>query len=121
MIRKLFVKYKTKNVSQTINNLESKNNKKIQINQGFFFKQALVTKLQRLYPCDKNQKQNLRNLQRKLSISENESNARFKLINQYFTSVIISSQIVEAKLGRKKKKWLSTTLPTRIIIGCNGA
>jgi hypothetical protein len=51
----------------------------------------------------KNQKQNLQNLQRKHSISKNQSNASFKLINQSFTSVKSSSQAVEEKMGREKK------------------
>jgi hypothetical protein len=55
---------------------------------------------------------NLQNLQRKLSISENQSNASFKLINQSITGIRSSSQAIEAKLGRRKKKWLSPTIPT---------
>jgi hypothetical protein len=39
----------------------------------------------------------------KLSITENQSNASFKLIKQSSTSVRSSSQEVEARLGRKKK------------------
>jgi hypothetical protein len=54
-----------KNVSQSINNLESKNNPKLQINQRPFVKQALRTKIQRLYPCDKKSKEKLAKLQRK--------------------------------------------------------
>ena len=48
-----------KNVSQSINNPESKNNLKIQISQRFLVKQALRTKISRLYPCDKKQKEKL--------------------------------------------------------------
>jgi hypothetical protein len=40
----------------------------------------------------------------KFSIPKNHSNASFKLINQSFTSVRISSQAIEVKLGRKKEE-----------------
>jgi hypothetical protein len=57
----------------------------------------------------------------KLSISENQSNASFKLINQSITGIRSSSQEIEAKLGGKKKNWLSPTIPTGIVAGCSGA
>jgi hypothetical protein len=56
-----------KNVSQSINNMESKNNPKLQTNPKPFVEQALRTKIQILYPCDKNQKKNLQNYKDKTS------------------------------------------------------
>jgi hypothetical protein len=71
MIGNPFVKFKHK-VSQSINYLESKNNPKPQTNQRPFVKQALRTKIHRLYPCDKNSKEkNLQNYKDNLSILEN--------------------------------------------------
>jgi hypothetical protein len=100
-----------------MNNPKSKNNLKLQINQRPFVKQSLRTNIQRLYPCDKNQKQDMQNYKEKLSISENQSIASFKLINQSITSIRSSSQATEAKLGGKKKNWLSPTIPTGIVAG----
>jgi hypothetical protein len=66
----------------------------------------------------RNQKKNLQSSQRRLSISENQSNAGFKVINQSFTSVKSSSQEVEEKLGRENKNGYYPTIPTRIVAGC---
>jgi hypothetical protein len=57
----------------------------------------------------------LQNYKEKLSISENQSNASFKLIIQSITSIKSSSQKIEGKLGGKKKKWISPTIPTGIV------
>jgi hypothetical protein len=54
-----------KSVSQSTINMESKINTKPQMNQRPFVKQALRSKIQRLYPCDKDQKQKVAKLQRK--------------------------------------------------------
>jgi hypothetical protein len=68
----------------------------------------------------RNQKKNLHSFQRRLSISKNQSNVGFKVINQSFSSIRSSSWVVEAKMGREKKKWMSPTIPTGIVPGCRG-
>jgi hypothetical protein len=104
-----------------MNNPESKNNPKLEINQISFVKQALRIRLRDYTLVSKIKNKNLQILQRKLSISENQSNASFKLINQSITGIRSSSQAIEEKLDRRKKNWLSPTIPTGIVVGCSGA
>jgi hypothetical protein len=92
-----------KNVFQSTNNLDNKINPKTSNKSKTLCQTSTQIKIPRLYPCDKNQKQNLQNFKERLSISENQSKAIFKLINQSNTGIKSSSQATEAILGEKRK------------------
>jgi hypothetical protein len=97
-----------KNVFQSTNNLESEFNPKPQINQRPFFKQALRSRSRDYTLMTRIKSKTCKIYKKRLSITENQSNASFKLINQSITGIRSPSQEIEAKLGKKKKKKIAS-------------
>jgi hypothetical protein len=57
----------------------------------------------RLYPCDNEHKQKLAKCKERLSITENQSQASFKLMNQSNIDIISSPQETKENMGDKRK------------------
>jgi hypothetical protein len=103
MIEKLFVKCKQKCFS--INKQSGKKNQSKTSNKSKTLGQTSTQiKIQRLYPCDKNQKKKTCKIYKeRLSITENQSTTRFKLTNQSNTGIRSPPQETKEKLGEKIK------------------